>query len=202
MKTEPSQQFLKSRLREENRHLRAGIGEQERRRLDSEINRHLLEFSEQSKPSVIAAFQSFDGEPNLAPALTELRKGGVRVALPVVLDAPDKPLIIFRQWTSGSQMRKNRYGIPEPVGTLEIQIMEIDLVLLPLVAWDESGGRLGMGASFYDRFFQPLSELNRPLRMGVGYELQKTEKIPLEPWDIRLHHVLSENGCLPCKERQ
>ena len=200
MKTEPSQQFLKSRLREENRRLRAGIGEQERRRLDSEINRHLLEFSEQSKPSVIAAFQSFDGEPNLAPALTELRKGGVRVALPVVLDAPDKPLIIFRQWTSGSQMRKNHYGIPEPVGTLEIQIMEIDLVLLPLVAWDESGGRLGMGASYYDRFFQSLSELNRPQRMGVGYELQKVEKIPLEPWDIRLHHVLSENGCLSCKE--
>jgi 5-formyltetrahydrofolate cyclo-ligase len=91
-------------------------------------------------------------------------------------------------------LRKNRYGIYEPVGTGEIRVTDIDLVLVPLVAWDKAGGRLGMGASFYDQLFQPFSELARPFRMGVGYGLQNVECIPLDPWDIRLHGILTENG--------
>jgi 5-formyltetrahydrofolate cyclo-ligase len=55
-----------------------------------------------------------------------------------------------------------------------------------------------MGASFYDRLFQPYSESERPVRMGVGYELQRVENLPCDPWDIRLHGVLTENGWFTC----
>ena len=80
-----------------------------------------------------------------------------------------------------------------------MRLSEIDLALVPLVAWDEYGGRLGMGASFYDRLFEPFAADVKPFRMGVAYQLQKVDHIPLEPWDVRMHAVLTESGCLTCR---
>ena len=100
--------------------------------------------------------------------------------------------MIFRQWTAGAVMEQNHYGIPEPAGTAEILLPDIDLILLPLVGWDDSGGRLGMGAGFYDRALQPFRQSPSPVRMGVAYQMQKLPLIPTEPWDIRLHMILSE----------
>ena len=195
----PGQNPLKSRLRKEIRCKRAGIEEAQRKHWDADINQHLDIYTRQAGPVVVAAYLAFDGEPDLLPSLSMLEDRGVKLALPVVQDAPDKAVIAFRHWTLTSEMQQNRYGISEPAGTREIRVTDIDLVLFPLVGWDKTGGRLGMGASFYDRLFQPFSELRRPVRMGIGYELQYVECIPSEPWDIRLHGVLSENGWFTCK---
>jgi 5-formyltetrahydrofolate cyclo-ligase len=69
-----------------------------------------------------------------------------------------------------------------------------------LVGWNTDGNRLGMGASFYDRLFQPFAELPRPVRLGVGYQMQQADSIPKDPWDIRLHCILTENGLFTCGE--
>ena len=195
----PGQKSLKSQLRREIRCKRAAIEAAQRKRWDAAINQHLDEYSRLASPAVVAAYLAFDGEPDLMPALAGLEYRGVKLALPVIQDAPAKAVIAFRHWTLTSKMQQNRYGISEPAGTREIRVTDIDLVLFPLVGWDKTGGRLGMGASFYDRLFQPFSELRRPVRMGIGYELQYVERIPSEPWDIRLHGVLSENGWFTCK---
>jgi len=198
MDIEPSRQLRKTDLRKQMRKERALLAPGRRQAWDSDINRNLLEHAARERPGVVAAFLAFDGEPDLAPALSQLERQGVRLALPVVRDAPVRPDICFRQWSAGSEMRPNRYGIQEPVGTLEIHLDEIDLALIPMVAWDPFGGRLGMGASFYDRLFQPLADQLRPVRMGVAYQLQKVARIPLDPWDIRLHSVLTEVGRFTC----
>ncbi len=99
-------------------------------------------------------------------------------------------------------MKKNRYGIPEPCQSPEIQLFNIDLMLLPVVGWDESGGRLGMGAGFYDRALAPLCQSEVPIRTGVAYQLQKVPEVPTEPWDIRLHMLLSETGWFTCPSRK
>jgi 5-formyltetrahydrofolate cyclo-ligase len=198
MNTEPSRQLSKSELRQRARQARGQLDDQRRRSLDSAINRHLLDYAGRNGPRVVTAFVAFDGEPDLGPAMTRLERDGVRVALPVICDTAGRAIMRFRQWSPGSEMQANRYGIPEPVGTLDVQLNEIDLALIPLVAWDTRGGRLGMGASFYDRVFQPLANEERPFRMGVGYQLQQVERVPLEPWDIGLHSVLTENGCFTC----
>jgi 5-formyltetrahydrofolate cyclo-ligase len=198
MNIEPSRQLRKTELRKRLRRERAALTVAQRQARDSAINHYLLEHAARTKPDVVAAFVAFDGEPDLAPALEQLEHQGIRLALPVIVDQPTRPAICFRQWSHGSAMQPNRYGIPEPVGTLDLRLDEIDLVLIPLVAWDAHGGRLGMGASFYDRAFQPLAELGRPLRIGVGYQLQRVERIPLDPWDIRLHGILTESGCFTC----
>jgi len=200
MKTVPSQKTLKSKLRKDMRQKRARMDNGQRQAWDAAINRHLLEYAERKRPKVVTAFMAFDGEPDLVPAMTLLHQRDVSLALPVIHEEPGRSAISFRQWSPDSELTDNRFGIAEPRGTREILLAEIDLALIPLVAWDKSGGRLGMGASFYDRLFQPFAGLARPVRMGVGYQLQQAKRIPLEPWDIRMHVMLSELGCLACPE--
>jgi len=200
MHIKPNQKSLKTQLRKDFRKLRAGIDRLQRETWDTLINRQLTEYCDQARPATVAAYLAFDGEPDLRPALRELETGGVRLALPVIRDAPGKAIIAFRHWSSDSELRPNRYGIAEPAGTEDIRVADIDLVVVPLVAWDRSGVRLGMGASFYDRLFQPFAELDKPVRMGVGYELQYADNIPREPWDIHLHGVLTQNGWFTCRD--
>jgi 5-formyltetrahydrofolate cyclo-ligase len=199
MKIVPNQKSPKSQLRKEIRRKRAGIDEAQRKHWDASINQQLDQYLIQANPRVVAAYLAFDGEPELMPSLASLEKQGVKLALPVIQDAPGKAVITLRHWSVAGEMHKNRYGIQEPTGTGEVRLTDIDLVLIPLVGWDRTGGRLGMGASFYDRLFQPFSGLPRPVRMGVGYELQNIENIPQDPWDIRLHGVLTENGWFTCR---
>ena len=199
MKIEPTQKTLKSRLRKATRNKRAGIEFSQRKRWDRAINEHLVRYSRQASPAVVAAYMAFDGEPDLMPALAVLENSGVRLALPLVQDAPGKAVITFRHWSVSGETQQNRYGIREPVGTREIPVPEIDLVLVPLVGWDRTGGRLGMGASFYDRLFQPYANLERPVRMGVAYEMQNVDSVPRDPWDINLHGVVSEKGWFTCE---
>lgn len=200
MNIEPSFKTLKSRLRKEIRSRRSAIDTDQRRLWDAEINQHLEDYIGRAKPGVVAAYMAFDGEPNLMPALRALENQGVQLALPVVQDAPGKSIITFRPWSIAAELQRNRYGIAEPTGLEDIRLIDIDLVLVPLVGWDSSGGRLGMGASFYDRLFQPFSQLDRPVRMGIAYELQKVEKVPSDPWDIRLHSLITENGRFTCAD--
>ena len=198
MNIEPSRQLKKNEIRRQLRQKRAQIETVQRQAWNSLINRHLLDYAASASPRVVAAFTAFDGEPDLAPALAELERQGIRLAFPVVRESTGRADLCFRQWSLGSEMQCNRFGIPEPVGTLDVRLDEIDLACIPLVAWDNHGGRLGMGASFYDRAFQPLAELQRPFRMGVAYQLQQVSQLPLDPWDVRLHGMLTEDGCFTC----
>ena len=198
MKPEASQKALKSSLRQGIRAQRRSIGADERLALDNAINRLLVAYVNQSQVRTIAAFWPFDGEPDLSPSLELLERAGLQLALPVISEASGRLSIFFRQWTIGTSMEQNFYGIPEPVGSAEILLADIDLMLLPLVAWDDSGGRLGMGAGFYDRALQPFNLSYAPIRMGVAYQLQKLPLVPAEPWDIRLHMILSESGWSVC----
>jgi len=199
MKTVPDQHVLKSRLRGELRARRARIAGARREKLDAAINRHLVEYAHTARLSDIAAYFAFDGEPDLSPALQALDAGGVTIALPVIKSVAGRSAMVFGRWTRNCRMVTNRYGIPEPSGTEEIPVPQFDLALLPLVGWDRRGARLGMGASYYDRAFQPFAQSPRPMRMGVAYETQEYSGLPLDPWDISLHAMLTEKGWFTCE---
>jgi len=200
MNTLSSLRAAKSELRNRIRRRRAALDGADRLRLDAAINARLLEFVSRTRPRSVAAYLAFDGEPDLAPALGALEGSGVRLAVPVLTAAAGRAEMSFRQWSSSVPMRPNRFGIREPQDSAEVAVGELDLALIPLVAWDAAGGRLGMGSSFYDRLFQPYTQGGGPLRMGVGYRVQQVEPVPVEPWDIRLHWMLTEDGCLDCRE--
>lgn len=198
MHTGSSQKTRKSALRSELRSRRRRLDETKRQAKDEAINAFLAEFIGEHHLTTIAAFWPFDGEPNLLPTLKAAVDQGIEAALPVIRQSPAGPALIFRQWSTDTVMKKSRYGIPEPCSSPEVPLRNIDLILMPLVAWDEEGNRLGMGAGYYDRALQPFSQYAAPIRAAVAYQLQKVPRLPVDPWDIRLHLVLSETGWYTC----
>jgi 5-formyltetrahydrofolate cyclo-ligase len=142
----------------------------------------------------LAAYVAFDAEPDLSAALLELEQDGLRLALPALEDHGASMRLLG--WHSSASMRRNRYGIPEPAAGAEIPLAEVDMILLPLVAYDATGTRLGMGSAYYDRFLHDRARDERPLRVGVAYAAQQLEHIPRQDWDIPMHALVNERGWL------
>jgi 5-formyltetrahydrofolate cyclo-ligase len=112
-------------------------------------------------------------------------------------------LLRFAAWRAGAPLASNAYGIPEP--DLPPDALrggeELDLVLVPLLAFDRQGARLGSGAGYYDRSFAFLRDLPRPARprlLGIAYGFQEVERLPSEAWDVPLDHVATEAGVIDC----
>lgn len=198
MKTIPDQKSRKDLLRKELRRQRGNLEPGHRESCNAAINAHLIEKVQEENYGVVAAFLAFDGEPDLQPALRALSRVGVRLALPVIHEVSGRDYITFQEWAPGRPLKANRFGILEPQDRQEVPLPQIDLALIPLVGWDRTGARLGMGASFYDRAFQPFAQLLKPVRAGVAYRVQESPAIPTDPWDIRLHVVLTEDGWFTC----
>lgn len=129
-------------------------------------------------------------EPDLRPLLALwLAEGHPSFAalLPVVV-AANRPLA-FRAWTPETPMREDRYGIPTPVSG---DLLRPQALLIPLVAFDTAGYRLGYGGGFFDRTLASLHP--RPLAIGVGFELNRVETIYPEAHDARLDAIVTEAG--------
>jgi len=129
-------------------------------------------------------------EPDLLPLLGAWLTAGrpsFAALLPVVV-APDVPLV-FRVWTPDTPMHKDRYGIPIPVSG---DFLLPEALLIPLVAFDAAGFRLGYGGGFFDRTLSSLQP--RPLAIGVGFELNRVKTIRPEAHDVRLDAIVTEAG--------
>ena len=184
---------IKLSLRQELKAARIGLSAGERIRLDLQICAHLQRLLESCADVNLAAYHACRGEPDLAPALTMLHGAGHRVHLPVLIDRE----LRFRRWSPDADMTPNRYGIPEPLEGSPCSAEQLDWVLLPLVAFSASGGRLGMGGGFYDRTFSFCLDRppeQRPRLVGIAYALQQIDSLPLERWDVPLDGVLTEMG--------
>ncbi len=141
---------------------------------------------------LIAGFWPFDGEPDITPLGRRLMKDGRRLALPVVSGDNDHAME-FHAWRADTILVKNRYGIPEPRDTDSIELKCFDTLVMPLVAYDRCGNRLGMGSGYYDRCLEPLRNSATPFRVGIAYGFQEVGKIEYNSWDIPLHAVVNEN---------
>ncbi|SHF85874.1 5-formyltetrahydrofolate cyclo-ligase [Microbulbifer donghaiensis] len=118
-----------------------------------------------------------------------------------VLPAEPHPHLRFRRWHGGPLSYRNRFRIPEPLRGHTLPPAQLDVVLVPLVAFDPSGARLGMGAGFYDRTFA-LKRLFRgagPALIGAAHQLQCVAHLPTESWDIPLDAVVTETRIYRCR---
>lgn len=119
-----------------------------------------------------------------------------------VLDTLPKTMHFLR-YTEDSVLEKNEHGILEPkASTEEITINELSVIIMPLLAFDRAGHRLGLGAGYYDKALSFLNNKphsqHKPFLLGVAFACQEAEKLPHDPWDIPLHAVLTENGFINC----
>ena len=87
--------------------------------------------------------------------------------------------------------KKGAFGIMEPVreNSIEIAPKELDMIICPCTVFDEHGGRMGMGAGYYDRY---LTKCTKTYVTAVAFEVQKTDYVPIEEWDVRMDMVFTE----------
>ncbi|WP_417534807.1 5-formyltetrahydrofolate cyclo-ligase [Marinobacterium stanieri] len=147
----------------------------------------------------IALYLPNDGEIDTRPIIALCRRQRQHLYLPVLHPVRHNRLW-FTPYTRTTPMRLNRYRISEPVPTGQPRrpAFALDLVLMPLVAFSPGGGRLGMGGGYYDRTFAfKLAEkrLRGPRLVGLAHELQRRDALPLEPWDVPLNAVVTDNAC-------
>jgi len=191
-------QHLKQKLRADFRQRRRSLDPATRQDSESQINEALLKLVAQRQVKRLSAYLAFDGEVDIRPALQQLSSQGVIISLPLISGPASAKILEFQCWRPGASLVKNAFGIDEPECSELIDVHQLDLVLLPLVAWDEEGRRLGMGAGYYDKALAPLSGKTKPQRIGIAFDLQKSVEIPAEPWDIPVHGVITENGLFTC----
>jgi 5-formyltetrahydrofolate cyclo-ligase len=144
----------------------------------------------------IAFYIANDGEMDPSPLIDRATVAGKCCYLPVLRQRPSKALW-FAAYTRAQQLSPNRFGIPEPATTHRRIVMPwgLDLIVMPLVAFDLSGNRLGMGGGYYDRtlaFKHTRSHWRGPKLIGIAHELQRMDSLPSNPWDIPLDAVITE----------
>jgi 5-formyltetrahydrofolate cyclo-ligase len=139
----------------------------------------------------IALYLPNDGEIDPSLIIKKAWRMNKFVYLPV-LDRIHKGHLNFVRYTPKSKMKKNQYGIPEPIfhRYLCIPARHLDLVFLPLVAFDHYKGRLGMGGGYYDRSFSFTRRVHTTKLLGCAHTCQHTDHIPKELWDIDIHGVI------------
>lgn len=148
----------------------------------------------------IGAYWAVRGELPLSHALPPLFRRGQIVLLPVLGNAGT---LRFSPWLPGQELVANRFGIPEPEHNPanEIDPRALDLVLVPLLAFDRRGHRLGSGGGWYDRSFAFLQAQPRPastLLVGVGYADQEVPSLDSEAHDVALDFVVTERELIDC----
>lgn len=144
----------------------------------------------------VAVYFAYGNEADLTAVIDSARRRRCTLYLPAITDYRHRR-IDFLKFDSATRLRPNRHGIAEPeLRTADrIPIRQLDLMLVPLVAFDDRGWRVGSGAGFYDRALHHLRaprQWRRPRLIGVGYELQRVARIEPQPWDVPLDGIVTE----------
>jgi len=176
----------KSALRHHFREARRQLTAQQQRAASMQFKVQ-FEQSRYAKHQTIALYLAQDGELDLFPLIASLWALNKRCLLPVLRPGGS---LVFAEYTPGTRLKANRFGIKEPYAAAICAIQNIDLVLVPLVAFDDKGGRIGMGAGCYDRTFVN----HQSLLLGVAHSVQQAmTPLPVDDWDIPLHAVMTES---------
>ncbi len=143
------------------------------------------------RPGVVAIYGAIGAELDPAPMGEALAAAGWALALPASVD-PQAPLL-FRLWTPGRPLTADAVGILAPPPAAKV--VRPDLVIVPLLAFDRAGGRLGQGGGHYDRTLAALRDLGPPPPfVGLAYAGQEIADLPREPHDQPLDGILTEAG--------
>lgn len=153
----------------------------------------------------IGLYMAVNNEVNLALLAHTAKERKKECYYPALNPLGAKETMAFLSARTGN-WQLNRYAIAEPLTPLakRVALRTLDLVLLPLVAFDDRGGRLGMGGGYYDRTFRHLAgQMSRggekTILVGIGYEFQRVRRMPTNEMDVRLDYVVTERSLVDCR---
>ncbi len=183
----------KAELRAAVRARRDAIPPDERARLSAAITSRLLQILAELAPRTVMLFSSFGSEVSTRGAIEALAGAGTQVALPVVAGT-DLRSVLFRP---GDVTRTARYGAAEPVAAPEVPPAALDVIIVPGLAFDREGFRVGYGRGYYDRFLAR----TRPSapRIGIAFAVQLVDAVPHRDGDERVDAIVTERDMVRCR---
>ena len=187
------QKELRHRLRTE----RCALSDHARDEASQAVCRHVIAAEVFKQARSLSAYLAVNGELELRPVIEQAWAASKNVCLPVVTGGRGA-VLEFRPFTSTTRLTTNRYGIEEPESDASgCPTGELDLVLCPVVAFDDHGTRVGMGGGYYDATFQSRlgKRSGRPVLLGVAYDTQKVNSVlERNEWDVPLDGIVTETG--------
>lgn len=138
------------------------------------------------KKKIIGGYYPYNYELDIIDLLKVLEKKKYLVSLPRI-DKNNK--MNFFQWSFNDPLSVNKHGIPEPISKKKVYP---DILLIPLVAFDNNFNRIGYGGGYYDRYISKIEQVNKVIKIGVGFSFQKIKKLPINKHDKKLDFVITE----------
>jgi 5-formyltetrahydrofolate cyclo-ligase len=162
----------------------------------TQLAAHGLGFAGIASAAIVSGFHAIGEEISPLPLLLRLAEKGHELCLPV-MTGKGEPLL-FKSWTPGDAMNEAVWGIREPLASA--RVLEPDVLLVPLLAFDARGNRLGYGGGFYDRTIARLRGLKPVVSIGLAFDEQRVDEVPHGGHDQRLDWVLTPTGPLRCSD--
>ena len=185
-------------LRRLLRRARRALSPSEQRQAARGLYRQLAQNPLFRRARHISLYLPTDGEIDPRLLLRAAQRRGKATYLPV-LSAWPRTKMVFQRIRPGEKLKPNRFRILEPRANLARQrkVWTLDLVLLPLVGFDDVGGRLGMGGGFYDRSLAYMARRKtwrKPTLLGLAHECQKVERLAQASWDVPLQGTVTDKA--------
>jgi len=193
--TDPAS-LSRPQLRRQLRKARRSLSLAEQRAAARGLYRQLAQHPLFRRARHVSLYLPMDGEIDPRLLLREAQRRGKATYLPVLKAWPSTRMV-FQRVRPGEKFRPNRFRIPEPCINPRRQrkIWALDLILMPLVGFDDEGGRLGMGGGFYDRSLAYLARRKtwqKPVLLGMAHECQKVRRLAQASWDVPLQGTVSD----------
>lgn len=190
----------KAALRRFLRARRAAVSQEHRKHAGRLLVRLALRLRLLARKRRIGFYMPSKNEIDVLPLLEQARRMGVDCYLPVVPGRRLRKLWFIRLGDRPDWVL-NRYGIPEyqPNPARRVRAYQLDVLFMPLLGFDSTGGRIGMGGGYYDASLAKLGKRwvwRQPRLVGVAFATQQVDRIPRDPWDIPLTGILTEQGYL------
>ncbi|HVN42960.1 MAG TPA: 5-formyltetrahydrofolate cyclo-ligase [Steroidobacteraceae bacterium] len=191
-------------LRRQLRQLRGALTRAERAAAERRILHHLQRLRLFAPGARLATYLAMPDEVNLAAAVRLAQASGARLFVPLVTSRRRRTMA-FVPFRPDGALRTGAFGIAEPVvaRAQRLAAVNLDTVLVPLLGFDRTGQRLGMGAGFYDRALARRRDPHRPWRrprlIGVAYACQELEAIAPAAWDVALDLVVTDREVVRCR---
>lgn len=182
-------------LRQLYRQYRQGLSHDEHDVASTKIKQQLLQLDAINQAKKIAVYLSNDGEVDLTLFVKDCWQRDIELYLPV-LHPFIKGYLLFTQYRQDYSLKLNKYGIAEPELAVShvCPVINLDVILTPLVAFDKQGNRLGMGGGYYDRTLSHCTQHSvGPVLMGIAHDGQQAAALPAQSWDIPMNLIVTPN---------
>lgn len=181
---------LKAQYRNERLAARDAIPVDERIEMGLAMAAHGGDAIDVAPGAIVSGFLPIRSEADIRPLMSRLRERGARLCVPVILD---RSTIVFRELVPGAALVATGFGTSGPGP--DAAVLDPDIMLVPLSAFDSIGHRIGYGAGHYDRAIARLHQKGlNPHLIGIAFDCQEVPSVPAEPHDVRLDAILTESG--------